>query len=328
MPVGRFRPAGIAISPPTDTVIVRAYVSLSSSDNVLSIDISSAGLAIPPANTSSATRAIIPTPGTGGSERVRLSVDPYGAVTANSGITGKFVGTQSDTRRYLYVIGHDGNLHVVWVQAGNEQECETNVDPLKVAGMTLPDGSWPAMLPGGSRHSAPVRLHAGDPALPVERDDAGGSASLDPHRCRGGRRAPRVTGSDAYSSRSRSSGAYAWVLTASGAVYLVNIDPVKRTLTQVTPQRHGYASDPDVSEPKPFPNTLRDRNQISYSASLDPSSGPPRVPIPPAVSFTSPFLEQFWAQGTRNNALAVDATPWRPRSIFRTRPPSPPRPGR
>jgi hypothetical protein len=110
------------------------------------------------------------------------------------------------------------------------------------------------------------------------------------------------------------------VLTISGAVYLVNIHPVLRTITTVV-QNDPVTTDPtdpskvkagngpfmllDATEPPPYPNSLRDRNVLTYSTSLDSTSGPPRVPVPPTTLATGPYVESFWANGTRNNAFAV-----------------------
>src|SRR6185369_4839157 len=38
---------------------------------------------------------------------------------------------------------------------------------------------------------------------------------------------------------------------------------------------------------------------------LDPSSGPPRLDVPPLSPPTGPRLDKVWAQGTANNAIAL-----------------------
>ena len=108
-------------------------------------------------------------------------------------------------------------------------------------------------------------------------------------------------------------GAYAWVITDSGIVYLVNINPVLRGYNAVVPVSHPpptphvsvATAPPGVTESEPFVNTLRDRNVISYSITLDPSSGPPRVDVLPSAPVTGPYIEPFWTQGSILNATAV-----------------------
>ena len=63
-----------------------------------------------------------------------------------------------------------------------------------------------------------------------------------------------------------------------------------------------------MTESAPFVNTLRDRNVISYSLTLDPSSGPPRVDVLPGVPVTGPYIEPFWTQGSILNATAVSTS--------------------
>ena len=58
-------------------------------------------------------------------------------------------------------------------------------------------------------------------------------------------------------------GAHAWVITDSGIIYLVNINPVLRRHSAAL-AREDYAFSPlanNVTEPEPFVNTLRDRNR-------------------------------------------------------------------
>ena len=104
------------------------------------------------------------------------------------------------------------------------------------------------------------------------------------------------------------SGTYAWILTANGSIFLLNIDPVLRSI---------FVFDPDVATP--IPNTpvlspeaqpqiggLRDRNVLTYSRALDPSSGPPRIDNLPVPLQTGPRFEEVWTRGTENNAAAIN----------------------
>ncbi len=221
---------------------------------------------------------------------------------------GTFVGANpTDTtgdREFLYAIARDGTLRVIWVfHQGAEIECETNVDPL-----FLPSGasSATACIPVDplGRYRRPFSIGPGIhfPSLPID------VAAADI------RNAPLPdTGEQTVN------GAYAWVITDSGIVYLVNINPVLRGYSAVVPLTAPppppamttysvVTAPPGVTESAPFVNTLRDRNVISYSITLDPSSGPPRVDVLPSVPVTGPYIEPFWTQGSILNATAVNTS--------------------
>ena len=57
------------------------------------------------------------------------------------------------------------------------------------------------------------------------------------------------------------------------------------------------------------PQPPRDRNFLSYSASLDPTSGLVRARHPADRSPPVPYIEPFWTQGTEDNATALDGDP-------------------
>ena len=289
-------PSGIAILPDGS----RAYIALANASYVLSVGLTSKGLALP-------ANAIYLNEGARGATRVRLNVDPYRHLT-NPGQTGVFVGAEtaasgekddalsrggtvpSVQRKYLYAIAQDGTLRVINVfLPGAETECETNIDP-----MNLPPGvsADTACIPVDPAHRRPFSVGPGIhfPSLPV--DVAAADVRLEP--------------TEDHSEQSVN-GAHAWVITQSGAVFLVNINPVLRNYAAAVAANNFTLSPsaPDVPEPPPFVNTLRDRNVVTYSVTLDPSTGPPRVDVLPTTPSTGPYLESFWTQGAEWNATAI-----------------------
>ena len=282
---GPLSPSSIAIVPDGS----RAYVSLSNASFVASIGIAKGGLTLP-------ANAISLHEGARGSNRIRLNVDPYAPSMVDAGFSGKFVGTDRSAgaadHEYLYVIAKDGTLRVVQVfNPGAEQECETNPDPLNLApGITAAT----SCIPVDPAHRRPFSVGPGIhfPSIPIDV----AAADIQP-----------IAGDPNGTSEQSVYGAHAWVLTSSGIVYLVNIDPVRRSYFGPLPPDYVVPTTPpgNIEEQPPFENSLRDRNEISYSLTLDPSSGPPRVDVLPSVPATGPYIEPFWTQGAEVNATAL-----------------------
>jgi hypothetical protein len=294
VPSGRLSPSGIAIIPDAS----RVYVGLANASYVLSVGLTSAGLSVP-------GHAVYLHEGARGAARVRLNVDPY-RYLSNPGQAGVFVGAETgeraevldqmgnavdvEKRKYLYAIAQDGTVRVVNVfLPGAETECETNIDP-----MNLPAGvsANTACIPVDAVHRRPFSVGPGIhlPALPI--DVAAADVRAEPTED---------------TSEQSVNGAHAWVITDSGVVYLVNINPVLRQHSAaLASQDYGFSPlANNVTEPEPFVNTLRDRNEITYSVTLDPSSGPPRVDVLPSIPATGPYVEPFWTQGSVLNATAL-----------------------
>jgi hypothetical protein len=288
-------PSSIAIVPDGS----QAYVSLSNASYVASFGLSSAGLSLP-------GKAIELHEGARGSNRIRLNVDPYSYVSGfpippasptDPVFAGKFVGADVQAQyEFLYVIAQDGTLRVVnTFLPGGETECETNADPLNPLNLGIAPTT--PCIPVDPARRRPFSIGPGIhfPTLPID------IAAAD------------IRSNPLDHSEQTVNGGHAWVLTASGVVYLVNIDPVSRNFTAIVPSGPGktsradYGPDPMTPEAPPFVNTLRDRNEISYSLTLDPSSGPPRVDVLPNVQATGPYIEPFWAVGADNNATALTA---------------------
>jgi hypothetical protein len=277
LPIG---PTGIAIVPDG----TRVYVSLSNASYVGSFGLSAAGLALP-------GNAIYLHEGAIGSNRIRLNLQPYASTTTatSAEFVGADTGNQVPELRFLYVIARDGTLRVVQTFfPGQEQECETNADPLHLA----------------SGISATTPCIAVDPVKNPRRPFAVGPGLHFPT-------APvdvtavdiRANAADPNPQSEQSVyGGHAWVLTTSGVVYLVNIDPFQRKYFGPTPPSWMTPPMANIPEQTPFENTLRDRNEISYSLTLDPSSGPPRLDVLPNVAATGPYIEPFWTTGLNLNA--------------------------
>ncbi len=293
---GALRPGPIAIIPENG----RAFVGLANAAFVLAFNVDQNQLVVP------AGGGAIPLhEGALGVDRVRLSIDPYKDKTVGGvGIAGSFVGDDPALdptprpfvadRQYLYVVARDGSLRVVQVAHVPETECETNLDFTTAANQQKISDACPAVVGAAVRRPGVIGPGIRLPTPPVD------IAVAD----------VRPTMPD--KSETSVSGAHAWVLTANGAVYLVNIDPVTRNIF--------YVLDTDMApvlscttpsstdcfpEPDPPPNSLRNRGFVGFTLALDPSSGPARLDIPPAQLTIGPRIESVWTRGSANNATAL-----------------------
>ena len=303
---GALRPGPIAIIPESG----RAFVGLANAPFVVAFDVAT-GVLSPAAG-----GGAIPLEGAIGVNRIRLSIDPYLDKTAgagSSGISGTFIGnTTFPDRAYLYVIARDGAMHVVQVAHAPESECETNLDPLSIPDpATRRTALANGCIPVDPIHRRPLAIGPGirPPTPPID------VAVAD------------ISPMPADPSETSVSGVHAWMITASGAVYLVNIDPVQRNIAYVVPT----GPDPVTGKPisahvfacltptgdclsegssqvfgyAPPPNTLRDRNVLSYTVALDPSEGLPRLDVPSSEPATGPRIESVWTVGSAANETAV-----------------------
>jgi hypothetical protein len=292
-------PTSIAIVPQGD----HAYVSVADVSAILSINLTATSITAPTPESA----ASIKLEGAVGSNRIRLAVDPYNQWLSVGGtwFAGKFIGQDlNPSRRFLYVIARDGSVRIVDVlNPGSERECETNIDPLG------PNAPRPENLACGVVGEVPRRPFGSPglrfPSIPVDV----AFADVRPND-------PR---------EETVSGGYAWVITSSSAVYLINIDPAPRVIQAIVrrppdqtppivPVIYRPPLDPaapyvgeliNVQEPPQYPGTPRDRNFVTYNAGLDTASGPARLDLAPVFSPNEPYLEGFWTRGTENNATAV-----------------------
>jgi hypothetical protein len=295
---GAFAPTSIAIVPRGD----QAYVSLSLAPAILSFSLTSSSFTPLPSVKLNDTNA--------GSNRIRLGVDPWADPSGD--YPGKFISAPGKNQAYLYVIARDGSLRIIDVfSPGNEVECETNFDPLSEKTKAAPATYSPSRncIPYDPSNRRPYANNATAglrfPSMPV--DVAAANLSGD-------------SGEDTVN------GGYAWVLTTSGTIYLVNISPTQRNIKavvhtnqtelfgpSVASEPFVYKNGPDpsnlVKEATPFPNQPRDRNVISFSVSLDPTLGPTRLDLPPQQLPTGPYIEPYWTQGTEQDATALDNHP-------------------
>ncbi len=301
------RPFAIVINPEPDQ-FPHAYVGLKDRPFVIGFDVDRTNQTLTPSGGAANGGLIELSEGAAGVNRLRLSIDPYLDKT-NNGVAGKFIGndpkseypssagltppTNLSDREYLYVIARDASVRVIQVSGAQEIECETNPDPA-----LLPAGVSPlaACLPVGTpRRSTAVGpgIRLSSPPIDIAVADVG-------------------YGND--HSETSVGGTFAWILTANGSVNLLNINPTWRNTAYFDESGvdHQCLMTDDASscqsEPMPPPNTLRDRNVLSYSPALDSSSGPARLDFAPAVNIVGPRLQSVWTRGTDANASAYAST--------------------
>jgi hypothetical protein len=300
---GALRPGPIAIIPEVGPA--RAYVGLANAAFVLALEVDQNQL-VPGS-------AIALHEGALGVDRIRLSIDPYKDKTTPPQFAGSFVGNDPaldlskrqvvQDRQYLYVIARDGTLRVVQVAyPGSEHECETNLDFVSMDPTTrmnnmndaCPQVTGPAVRKPGAVGPG-IRLPT--PPLDVAVADVRTNQSSPVDR-----------------SETSVWGTHAWVMTASGNVYLVNIDPVTRNIGWVPSSGDTVLACESPAntatcqgEPDPAPNTLRNHGFVGFTPSLDPSIGLPRLDVPPAQSTIGPRIESVWTQGSAANATAITA---------------------
>jgi hypothetical protein len=254
VPASFLGPSSIAIVPPevANGYLIKAYVSLANAPFVVGVNVTTdAQLAIPapPAAASIALNG-----GAIGSNRIRLSVNPYqlqqpyGQAAGSSSLTrtkdlttdqtlGAFVTSATDPksdREYLYVIARDGSLRVVQVnQSGQpERECDTNIDPLNPPPGFSPTDACVPVLPNANAHNRPFVLGPGirlGGTVPIDVMAADIEVSVPPVNLPPNLQmmVPAPVLEDTVS------GAYAWVVASNGFVYLVNLDPTPRAISVI-----------------------------------------------------------------------------------------------
>jgi len=276
-------------------------------------------LSVPPHGAST------PLANAGGVVRLRLSVDPYayqngrvGRLDAANDPTkpefGRFV-SQSDVtdRKYLYAIGRDASIRIVDVSVADPTECDVGIDPSAVA----PDDPRRKCFPIGASDNPPrlpqIAYMSGLHFASAPQDVAFAYYWTD----------PLATSSTAVNEQILN-GAYAFVLTGGGALYVINVDPEIRQTQQVFTDESGkLMAGPRQEDPLPLPNTPRDANVITYAPGLLQSVGPPRADTStPITTSSGPILRLFSALTTRENATIVplqeNGTPVPPTSPVQT----------
>jgi hypothetical protein len=305
----------------------RVYFGATNAPVVGALDIVGDTLAEPALGTST------PIANAGGVVRLRLSVDPFSYVNghlpkAADGTDpndptkpelGRFVARTDVTElQYLYAIGRDASIRIVDVSRPEPTECDVGIDPTAV------DPADPR------RKCFPVNATDNPPRLPQIPYLAGlhfpsppqdvafayyWSAPVDPT-------ATAV-------NEQILNGAFAFVLTGGGGVYVINVDPTPRQTQQVyygdpndqampkalvsaiqpqPPNSAGLvlAAGAQTEAPLPLPNTPRDANVITFSSGLLPQVGPPRVDTAlPITTSSGPVLGTFLATTTRENASII-----------------------
>jgi hypothetical protein len=195
------------------------------------------------------------------------------------------------------------------VHVGREvpAECDLGIDPTDpkagAMGAVGPDLNHPrqACFPYGAADGPRRLLFAGGPGLRL-----GGTPK---DIAFANYRTPHKGGTDALDTLDEVvlNGAFAFIMTTSGAISIVNIDPELRA----TQQRYRTMPGPDLlsgrlaEEPRPLTHSLRDGNVITYTTALGPASGPPRLAAEPTVPVDGPRLMPFLTDETRIDARIV-----------------------
>src|SRR5262249_18709707 len=161
-------------------------------------------------------------------------------------------------------------------------ECETNIDPQDPPPGYDPQAACTAVTAESAKHRRPFASGPGIMfgAVPID------VMASDVRQDLGTVQSPGMPPAGSVRERNLT-GTFAWVITSSGNVYLMTIDPVPRsfwfipenaptttTIGTTTCTDPGVANaTPCDAEPLPPVNTLRNNNVLSYSRALDPNSG-------------------------------------------------------
>lgn len=264
-----------------------------------------------------------------GVTRLRLSVDPFDKAPAaqladpTKPEYGRFVAEEDNKQmQFLYAVARDASLRVMDVYLDPNAtttptapfECDVGVDPTdpKIAAFTDPTL---AGANGAASFNDPARncfKYGTVRRLPQATTDGLRFPSAVQDIAFGYYWTPPTTvASDPNAEPTNEiilNGAFGFVLTSTGAVYIVNIDPAIRQTGQLTGDLN--AMPPPVASlqpesPLPLPNSLRDSNVVTFTAGLGPLSGPPRLDTAPIALSTGPTLRVFQAYVTRENSLIV-----------------------
>lgn len=279
----------------------RVFFGATNAPIIGSLDLMGDVLSVP------AQGANTPLANAGGVVRLRLSVDPYAYANghvARTGTTsdptpefGRFVAqTEATDRKYLYAIGRDASVRIVDVSVDAPTECDVGIDPSAVA----PDDPRRKCFPVGASDNPPrlpqVAYLAGLHFPSAPQDVAFAYYWTD-----------QLPSSTSAVDEQILNGAYAFVMTGGGSLYVVNVDPQVRQTQQVFRDASGALMAAEVNEdPLPLPNTPRDSNVITYVPGLLQSVGPPRADTStPIITSSGPLLRMFSAYTTRENATIV-----------------------
>jgi len=301
----------------------RLYFGATNWSAVGALDIAGATLSVP------AIGAITPLYDTKGITRLRLSVDPYAYVNGHLPKVadapdpndptrpelGRFVArTDGANLQYLYAIARDASLRVLDVSRPDPKECDLGIDPSAVPESDPRRKCFPF---GASDNPPrlPQAIYRPGLRFPSAPQDVAFAYYWTQ---------PSTLPSDQALNEQILNGAFGFVLTGGGGLFILNVDPEPRLIAKV----YYVATDPDstqhvldvepanatgltpvgglrVESPLPLPNSQRDPNVITYSQSLQPTVGPARPD--PSTLFTSngPLLRSFLATTTRENATIV-----------------------
>jgi hypothetical protein len=298
----------------------RVYFGAANSVFVGALDlVGGAGLAEPAAGENTEVHQA------GGVLRLRLSVDPFDYVAGydrtapdpTAAQYGRFVSAINPDVpfQFLYVVARDATLRVIDVSVPQPTECDLAIDPTDPKAGALvtrhatppatvtesvppPIACYPYLAPNGPRRlpywagtdphiASGPGLHFPSPPVDVAVANLLTSEYED---------LTSTTPLTVQVNETVLNGAYAFVLTAAGPVYVLNIDPVlRRTAEFVRPDVPGEARVRGrvTESPRPLVNSLRDTGVITYSTSLGTFAGPPRLDSEPLQASQGPRLREF-----------------------------------
>jgi len=311
----------------------RIYFGGTNTPSVFVLDIAGQSFVeptVPPAGSTTPSNSVASLSGAEGTVRLRLSVDPYAYSKAHDAADttlpeyGRFVAGRhdeqpSDPLEFLYVIAKDSSLRVMDVadRQNAPVECDLGIDPTDPAAMASaldPDNQAPrkACFVYNSKGGPRRLLSAGIPGLRFAsppQDIAFANY----------RTPPTNTPATPTVDEQLMSGAFAFVMTNAGAVYVLNIDPEPRLTSQVwrdttvdPPVLHYATTDPATrlgELPRPLTHSMRDFNVLTYSSSLQGSQvGAPRIETAPTMPTQGPYLKSFTPTESRIDARLVPYT--------------------
>ena len=301
----------------------RVFFGATNAPAVFALDLAGSQFVVPAAGKITPLHA-----GAGGAVRLRLSVDPYAYSKGHDqqALTrpqlGRFVAGRHDDQpadplEFLYVIAKDGSLRILDVAAPQPIECDVGIDPgdplIQPSSLDAPDTVRKACFEYKEARTAadPRRLLSAsspghrfnspfqDVAFANYRTPQNDAANFD------------LNDPELRAEEQTLNGAFAFAMTSSGAVYVLNIDPELRRVAQIWEKAGHLISDPKdpatrvFESPRPLTHSVRDANVTTYSPGLGSQLGPPRLESAPTAPAGGPQLMSFVPKTSRVDARLV-----------------------
>ncbi|MEP6652452.1 MAG: hypothetical protein ABJA82_03785 [Myxococcales bacterium] len=295
----------------------RVFFGATNAPAVFALDLAGSQFVVPAAGKITPLHA-----GAGGAVRLRLSVDPYAYSKGHDqqALTrpqlGRFVAGRHDDQpadplEFLYVIAKDGSLRILDVAAPQPIECDVGIDPgdplvqpnsldapdtVRKACFEYKDVRTPAdprrLLSAsspGHRFTSPFQ----DVAFANYRTPQDDTANL-------------ALNDVALSVEEQTlNGAFAFAMTNTGAIYILNIDPELRRVGQIWKKDGQLINSRVFESPRPLTHSVRDANVTTYSPGLSSQVGPARLDSAPSAPADGPQLMSFVPTTSRVDARLI-----------------------